>query len=232
MKKRNFYNFSPLPLNSDKEKQYLAALAKGDVDARNKLIEHNVRLVAHIAHKFANTGIPIDELISIGSIGLIKAIDSFNPKKNVKLGTYVAKCVENEILMLLRRNSKIRCEISLQEEIDRDWDGNPFTLEHVLNNDDTGIEDVIDNDFEEQVLTEIFKIMEGLETREQLIIKLRNGFQGRIFNQRETADIMGISQPYICRLEKKIYSEIKKHLFQHHDVLGNDNIKRKQRLDS
>lgn len=180
--------------------------------ARKQLIEHNLRLVVYIAKKFDNTGVGVEDLISIGTIGLIKAINTFNPGKNIKLATYASRCIENEILMYLRRNSKTRMEVSIDEPLNVDWDGNELLLSDILGTD----EDVIYHDIETDVEHRLLKTAIGkLSGRERMIIELRfglNSIDGEEKTQKEVADMLGISQSYISRLEKKIMGRVKKEI--------------------
>ena len=180
--------------------------------ARKQLIEHNLRLVVYIAKKFDNTGVGVEDLISIGTIGLIKAINTFNPGKNIKLATYASRCIENEILMYLRRNSKTRMEVSIDEPLNVDWDGNELLLSDILGTD----EDVIYHDIETDVEHRLLKTAIGkLSGRERMIIELRfglNSIDGEEKTQKEVADMLGISQSYISRLEKKIMGRLKKEI--------------------
>jgi RNA polymerase sigma factor, sigma-70 family len=180
--------------------------------ARKKLIEHNLRLVVYIAKKFDNTGVGVEDLISIGTIGLIKAINTFNPEKNIKLATYASRCIENEILMYLRRNNKTKLEVSIDEPLNVDWDGNELLLSDILGTD----EDVIYRDIETEVEKKLLnKAIEHLSGRERTIIELRFGINSKNDNeltQKEVADLLGISQSYISRLEKKIMKRLKKEI--------------------
>ena len=180
--------------------------------ARSVLIEHNLRLVVYIAKKFDNTGIGVEDLISIGTIGLIKAINTFNPTKNIKLATYASRCIENEILMYLRRNNKTRMEVSIDEPLNVDWDGNELLLSDILGTD----EDVIYRDIETEVEKNLLKkAVEKLSDRERTIVELRFGLNtsnGEEMTQKEVADFLGISQSYISRLEKKIMKRLKKEI--------------------
>ena len=181
-------------------------------EARSLLIEHNLRLVVYIAKKFDNTGVGVEDLISIGTIGLIKAINTFNPVKNIKLATYASRCIENEILMYLRRNSKTRMEVSIDEPLNVDWDGNELLLSDILGTD----EDVISRRLEDEVeITLLAKAINKLSPREQTIIRLRfglNNAEGKEKTQKEVADLLGISQSYISRLEKRIMKRLKKEI--------------------
>ena len=202
----------PAPLDRAAEQQAIRALAAGSEEAASLLIEHNLRLVVYIARRFENTGIHIEDLISIGTIGLIKAINTFNPGKNIKLATYASRCIENEILMYLRRNSKTRMEVSIDEPLNVDWDGNELLLSDILGTD----EDVIYHDIETDVEHRLLKTAIGkLSGRERMIIELRfglNTIDGEEKTQKEVADMLGISQSYISRLEKKIMGRLKKEI--------------------
>ena len=180
--------------------------------ARKELIEHNLRLVVYIAKKFDNTGVGVEDLISIGTIGLIKGINTFNPDKNIKLATYASRCIENEILMYLRRNSKTKLEVSIDEPLNVDWDGNELLLSDILGTD----EDVVGKDMETDVERKLLKTaIEKLSGRERMIIELRfglNASDGEEKTQKEVADMLGISQSYISRLEKKIMGRLKKEI--------------------
>ena len=181
-------------------------------DARKQLIEHNLRLVVYIAKKFDNTGVGVEDLISIGTIGLIKAINTFNPDKNIKLATYASRCIENEILMYLRRNSKTRLEVSIDEPLNVDWDGNELLLSDILGTDEDVIYRDIETDVERSLL---MTAIAGLTGRERMIIELRFGLNtagGEEKTQKEVADMLGISQSYISRLEKKIMGRLKKEI--------------------
>jgi len=184
-------------------------------EARSLLIEHNLRLVVYIARKFDNTGVGVEDLISIGTIGLIKAINTFNPVKNIKLATYASRCIENEILMYLRRNSKTRMEVSIDEPLNVDWDGNELLLSDILGTDD----DVISRKLEDEVeITLLGKAINKLSPREQTIIRLRfglNNADGKEKTQKEVADLLGISQSYISRLEKRIMKRLKKEIVKY-----------------
>ncbi|KGX88530.1 RNA polymerase sporulation sigma factor SigE [Pontibacillus litoralis] len=198
----------PPPLSKEEEQQLLIRLPKGDKAARAMLIERNLRLVVYIARKFENTGINIEDLISIGTIGLIKAVNTFNPEKKIKLATYASRCIENEILMYLRRNNKIRSEVSFDEPLNIDWDGNELLLSDVLGTDD----DIITRDLESSVDKKLLqKALEQLNEREKHIMELRFGLIGEEERtQKDVADMLGISQSYISRLEKKIIRRLKK----------------------
>lgn len=201
----------PSPLEPMQEAQAIAELEKEDCgEARSLLIEHNLRLVVYIAKKFDNTGVGVEDLISIGTIGLIKAINTFNPTKKIKLATYASRCIENEILMYLRRTSKTKMEVSFDEPLNVDWDGNELLLSDILGTD----EDVISKNMETEVeYTLLKRAIEKLSDREKTIICLRFGIgteNGEEKTQKEVADLLGISQSYISRLEKKIIGRLKK----------------------
>lgn len=203
----------PAPLEREAENDCIMSLGtENEEDARKKLIEHNLRLVVYIAKKFDNTGIGVEDLISIGTIGLIKSINTYNPDKNIKLATYASRCIENEILMYLRRNSKTRLEVSIDEPLNVDWDGNELLLSDILGTD----EDVIYRDIETDVeRTLLMTAIAGLTGRERMIIELRFGLNtagGEEKTQKEVADMLGISQSYISRLEKKIMGRLKKEI--------------------
>jgi RNA polymerase sporulation-specific sigma factor len=198
----------PPPLNKDEEEILLMKLPSGDKAARSILIERNLRLVVYIARKFENTGINIEDLISIGTIGLIKAVNTFNPEKKIKLATYASRCIENEILMYLRRNNKIRSEVSFDEPLNIDWDGNELLLSDVLGTD----EDIITKDLEANVDRKLLtKALHQLTDREKQIMELRFGLtNGEEKTQKDVADMLGISQSYISRLEKRIIKRLRK----------------------
>lgn len=206
----------PAPLTAQKEGEMLDALAgEGKEEARACLIEHNLRLVVYIAKKFDNTGVGVEDLISIGTIGLIKAINTFDPVKKIKLATYASRCIENEILMYLRRNSKTKLEVSIDEPLNVDWDGNELLLSDILGTD----EDVIYKDIENEVERKLLgKAIGKLTKREQTIVRLRFGINmpdGGEKTQKEVADLLGISQSYISRLEKKIMKRLKKEIVRY-----------------
>ena len=205
----------PPPLPREEEAVLLQRLDEGDLSARQTLIERNLRLVVYIARRFENTGINIEDLISIGTIGLIKAINTFNPEKKIKLATYASRCIENEILMYLRRNSKTRMEVSIDEPLNVDWDGNELLLSDILGTD----EDVIYRGLEDEVEKNLLgKAIGKLSDREQTIVKLRFGInmpEGREKTQKEVADLLGISQSYISRLEKRIMKRLKKEIVRY-----------------
>ena len=207
----------PAPLEAQEEAKMLENLEGGEhqEEARKRLIEHNLRLVVYIAKKFDNTGVGVEDLISIGTIGLIKAINTFNTGKNIKLATYASRCIENEILMYLRRNSKTKMEVSIDEPLNVDWDGNELLLSDILGTDDDVISQRLENEVEIKLLG---KAISKLSPREQTIIKLRFGLgrqEGREKTQKEVADLLGISQSYISRLEKRIMKRLKKEIVKY-----------------
>lgn len=192
----------PEPLTPEEEKIALEKFANGDEEARNLLIERNLRLVVHVCKKYANTNIDQDDLLSIGTIGLIKGVNSFKPEKGSKLSTYVSKCVDNEILMMLRSTKKINAEVHLNEPIGKDKDDNVITLEEVLENDDKCLDDVVDTKMKIKKMYN--KIKEVLKDREKTIIELRFGLRGgKPKTQKEIAKMMGISRSYVSRIETK-----------------------------
>jgi len=198
----------PPPLSKEEEEMLLKKLPSGDETARSLLIERNLRLVVYIARKFENTGINIEDLISIGTIGLIKAVNTFNPEKKIKLATYASRCIENEILMYLRRNNKVRAEVSFDEPLNIDWDGNELLLSDVLGTED----DVITKDLEANVDRKLLlNALHQLSDREKQIMELRFGLSGgEEKTQKDVADLLGISQSYISRLEKRIIKRLRK----------------------
>ncbi len=200
----------PPPLREHEEYELINKLAKGDMEVKSTLIEHNLRLVVYIAKKFENTGINIEDLVSIGTIGLIKAVNTFEPKKNIKLATYASRCIENEILMYLRRNLKNRVEVSLDEPLNVDWDGNELLLSDVLGTETDMIYKKIEGEVEKSLL---WQAMHKLSPREKTIIQLRFGL-GDVGEktQKEVADILGISQSYISRLEKRILKRLQREI--------------------
>lgn len=206
----------PPPLELEKESQVIGDLGtECDDEAKAILIEHNLRLVVYIAKKFDNTGVGVEDLISIGTIGLIKSINTFKPDKNIKLATYASRCIENEILMYLRRNNKTKLEVSIDEPLNVDWDGNELLLSDILGTD----EDVIYRDIENEVERKLLMgAISKLSEREKRIIKLRFGLgtrDGQEMTQKEVASLLGISQSYISRLEKKIMRQLKKEMSTH-----------------
>ena len=203
----------PPPLDTKEEADMIARLGtEGEKEARSLLIEHNLRLVVYIAKKFDNTCVGVEDLISIGTIGLIKAINTFNPEKNIKLATYASRCIENEILMYLRRNNKTRMEVSIDEPLNVDWDGNELLLSDILGTD----EDIIYRDLEDETEKRLLNhAISCLNPRERKIVELRYGLKdadGNEMTQKEVADLLGISQSYISRLEKKIMKRLKKEI--------------------
>ena len=196
----------PAPLGRELEQQTLLEMKAGSMEARGALIEHNLRLVVYIARKFENTGIGIEDLISIGTIGLIKAVNSFNLEKKIKLATYASRCIENEILMVLRRTSKLRFELSFDEPLNTDWDGNELLLSDVMGTESDLVSREVDQDAERQMLHTAIRSLNG---REREIVDLRYGLgNGAEHTQKEVADMMGISQSYISRLEKRIMKQL------------------------
>jgi RNA polymerase sporulation-specific sigma factor len=197
----------PPPLAKEEEAETFQALKEGSVAAREKLIVHNLRLVVYIARKFESSGTGIEDLVSIGTIGLIKAVNTFSPDRNIKLATYASRCIENEILMFLRKSSQHRNEISIDEPLNIDWDGNELLLSDVLGTDDDIVNKGIESEAEKDMLREA---VESLGGREKQIMQMRFGLvDGREKTQKEVADIIGISQSYISRLEKKIIKRLK-----------------------
>lgn len=198
-------------MNSDDEQKYLELFKNGNEEARNILIEHNLRLVAHISKKYSSTNIDPDDLISIGSIGLIKGINSFDNSKGIKLATYVARCIDNEILMYLRSTKKLNSEVYLEDPIGKDKDDNTVTLQEVLENSDRNIEDEVDLKFKVKQLYE--KMKEVLKSRERTILELRFGLGGqKPQTQNEIADSMGISRSYVSRIETKAIGKLAKEI--------------------
>ena len=204
----------PAPLTREEESRLLAALEgeEGRQEARSQLIEHNLRLVVYIARRFENTGVGIEDLISIGTIGLIKAVGTYRTDKNIKLATYASRCIENEILMHLRKNANRRGEVSLDEPLNTDWDGNELLLSDVLGTEEDSIEKPLEDDVDRDLL---FTAITKLSERERTIITLRFGLDGRRERtQKEVADQLGISQSYISRLEKRIIDRLKKEILR------------------
>ncbi|MBQ7692584.1 MAG: RNA polymerase sporulation sigma factor SigE [Oscillospiraceae bacterium] len=200
----------PPPLEKEAEAAALSALETGDEAARRTLIEHNLRLVVFIAKRFENTGVNIEDLISIGTIGLIKAISTFNASKKIKLATYASRCIENEILMYLRKLSSQKTEVSFDEPLNTDWDGNELLLSDILGTEEDEVCRALEDDAEKRVLLEAVDLLEG---REREIILLRFGlFGGQEYTQKEVADMLGISQSYISRLEKRIIERLRKEM--------------------
>ena len=200
----------PTPLKREEEAALIARLEQGDTQARSLLIEHNLRLVAYIARRFENTGIHIEDLISIGTIGLIKAVGTYQPAKAIKLATYASRCIENEILMYLRKTANQKTELSFDEPLNTDWDGNELLLSDILGTDEDLVVQPLEADVDRQLL---HQAMEHLDERERRIITLRFGLDGRReCTQKEVADHLGISQSYISRLEKRIIARLKKEI--------------------
>ena len=199
----------PAPLSAEEESEALSRLPE-DEEARGRLIEHNLRLVVYVAKRFENTGTGLEDLVSIGTVGLIKAINTFRADKNIKLATYASRCIENEILMYMRKRSSQRGEISIDEPLNVDWDGNELLLSDVLGSEEDGVSFELERREERRVLREA---VGALPPRERLIIELRYGFSGgREQTQKEVADALGISQSYISRLEKKIIADLKREI--------------------
>lgn len=200
----------PPPLNHEEEAALINRLGQSDYAVKSVLIERNLRLVVYIARKFENTGVGVEDLISIGTIGLIKAINTFVPAKNVKLATYASRCIENEILMHLRRNNRIKSEVSIDEPLNADWDGNELLLSDILGTENDLVYRSLENEVDKNLLTEA---MMKLSMREKKIVELRFGLKnGLEKTQKEVADMLGISQSYISRLEKKIIGRLRKEM--------------------
>ena len=206
----------PAPLAVEEEAEAISDLGSKDNDqAKKVLIEHNLRLVVYIAKKFDNTGVGVEDLISIGTIGLIKAINTFNPTKNIKLATYASRCIENEILMYLRRNNKTKLEVSIDEPLNVDWDGNELLLSDILGTEEDTIYRDLENEAERKLLV---KAIGRLSNRERMIVRMRFGLgtlDGEEKTQKEVADLLGISQSYISRLEKKIMQRLKREMVRY-----------------
>ena len=202
----------PPPLARDEEAELIARMDGGDESVKSQLIERNLRLVVYIARRFENTGINIEDLISIGTIGLIKAVSTYKPAKNIKLATYASRCIENEILMYLRKTANLKSEVSFDEPLNTDWDGHELLLSDILGTENDLVMKPIEDDVDRQLLT---NALEKLSERERLIITLRFGLDGRQERtQKEVADQLGISQSYISRLEKRIISRLKKEILR------------------
>lgn len=205
----------PEPLSTDIEGECIKNLIENnDEEAKSMLIEHNLRLVVYIAKKFDNTGVGVEDLISIGTIGLIKGINTFKPDKNIKLATYASRCIENEILMYLRKNNKTKLEVSIDEPLNVDWDGNELLLSDILGTDEDVISKGIESEVEKKLL---YKAIEKLNHREKVIVEMRYGLNnkdGEEMTQKEVADSLGISQSYISRLEKKIIKRLKREILK------------------
>ena len=206
----------PPPLEGTKETEVIRRLGtEYDEEAKKTLIEHNLRLVVYMAKKFDNTGVGVEDLISIGTIGLIKAINTFNPTKKIKLATYASRCIENEILMYLRRNSKTKMEVSIDEPLNVDWDGNELLLSDILGTEEDTIYRDLENEAERRLL---IRALNKLSSREKLIVRMRFGLDdpdGKEKTQKEVADLLGISQSYISRLEKKIMQRLKREMVRY-----------------
>ena len=197
----------PPPLSAQQEKEVMERLSKGDEAVREKLIVHNLRLVVYIAKKFENSGVGIEDLISIGTIGLIKSVNTFSPEKNIKLATYASRCIENEILMYLRKTNQQKCEVSIDEPLNVDWDGNELLLSDVLGSDGFEVGENLEDEDEKRIL---YLSIGKLGERERMIMNMRFGIgTGREHTQKEVADILGISQSYISRLEKRIIKRLR-----------------------
>ena len=200
----------PPPLSKAEEAVIMDHIRRGDEKAREPLIVHNLRLVVYIAKKFENSNVNIEDLISIGTIGLIKAVNTFSPDRNIKLATYASRCIENEILMFLRKTSQNKYEISIEEPLSTDWDGNELLLSDVLGSDSDSVSTDIEQEAE---ISQLLEAVSKLNTREAMIMELRFGLNGsKEHTQKEVADLLGISQSYISRLEKKIIGKLKQDL--------------------
>ena len=205
----------PEPLSKEEEFRILTNFQAGDELARQTLIEHNLRLVVYIAKKFESSGVNLEDLISIGTLGLIKGVQTFKMDKNIKLATYASRCIENEILMHLRKTNRIRHEVSLDEPLNVDWDGNELLLSDILGTEEDVIYKDLENEAEHKLL---IKAINGLSKRERLIVKMRYGFEsedGEEKTQKEVADLLGISQSYISRLEKRILDKLRQAMKNH-----------------
>ena len=202
----------PPPLTREEEIALMRRCNAGDSGARATLIERNLRLVVYISRKFENTGISIEDLISIGAIGLIKAVNSFDPDKNIKLATYASRCIENEILMVLRKSNRLKSEVSFDEPLNTDWDGNELLLSDILGTEPDLVSKELDADVEKQML---HTAIDKLNDREKYIVGLRYGLgAGKEHTQKEVADMMGISQSYISRLEKRIIGKLREEMLK------------------
>ncbi len=202
----------PAPLTKEEEEKCFEAIISGDLNAKNKLIVHNLRLVVYIAKKFESSGVALDDLISIGTMGLIKAVKTFCPDKNIKLATYASRCIENEVLMYLRKIAHTRTEISFDEPLNVDWDGNELLLGDILSDDDNEINESFEHD---ELIRVLMDCVENLPEREKKIIYLRYGLNAdKDYTQKEVADMLGISQSYISRIEKKILEQLKYELIE------------------
>ena len=202
----------PPPLSHEEEERAVSAMESGDEDAKKLLVEHNLRLVVYISRRFENTGLNLEDLISIGTIGLIKAINTFKSSKNIKLATYASRCIENEILMYLRKIGNQRTEVSFDEPLNTDWDGNELLLSDVLGTDDDEVSRPLEDDADRQML---MRAIGTLCEREREIVSLRFGLGGNEeLTQKEVADLLGISQSYISRLEKRIISRLRREMIK------------------
>lgn len=200
----------PPPMTPEEEADAMERLLRGDTEVRSALVERNLRLVVYIARKFENTGVPTEDLVSIGAIGLIKAVNTFDPEKRIKLATYASRCIENEILMHLRRTSRLKAEVSLDEPLNTDWDGNELLLSDILGTDSDMIMRPLEDDVDRQLLHEAIS---RLSARERDIIVMRFGLDGiEERTQKEVAELMGISQSYISRLEKRIILRLRREI--------------------
>ncbi|NLA77238.1 MAG: RNA polymerase sporulation sigma factor SigE [Clostridiales bacterium] len=200
----------PAPLTREQEEELTSRLGAGDMSARDPLIVHNLRLVVYIAKKFENSGVGLEDLVSIGTIGLIKAVNTFRPAKSIKLATYASRCIENEILMFLRKNSQLRAEVSIEEPLNTDVDGNELLLSDILGSDTNEINYGIEQEDEKNIL---LRSVDKLDERERMIMNMRFGIGGgKEHTQKEVADILGISQSYISRLEKRIIRQLKREI--------------------
>ena len=205
----------PPPLSRDEEAELIARLDGGDEGVKSQLIERNLRLVVYIARRFENTGVGIEDLISIGTIGLIKAINTYQPAKNIKLATYASRCIENEILMHLRKTANLKSEVSFDEPLNTDWDGNELLLSDILGTEEDTIYKDLENEAERKLL---IRALNKLNSREKLIVSMRFGLDnpdGKEKTQKEVADLLGISQSYISRLEKKIMQRLKREMVRY-----------------
>ena len=206
----------PEPLDAKEEQRCIEAMKEQkDKEAKEKLIAHNLRLVVYIAKKFDNTKVGAEDLISIGTIGLMKAINTFDTSKSIKLATYASRCIENEILMYLRRNSKTKLEVSIDEPLNVDWDGNELLLSDILGTDEDTIYKDLENEAERKIL---FRALNKLSGREKMIVRMRFGLdhpEGKEMTQKEVADLLGISQSYISRLEKKIMTRLRREMIRY-----------------
>lgn len=200
----------PPPLTKEEELNLYAEISKGKENCKNTLIVHNLRLVVYIAKKFENSGVPIDDLISIGTIGLIKAVNTFSPERSIKLATYASRCIENEILMYLRKTSNMKNEVSIEEPLNTDWDGNELLLCDILGSEP----DIVNKDIEQELEKRLLlQAVDKLNSREKMIMEMRFGLNSKTeYTQKQVADQLGISQSYISRLEKKIIKRLRNDL--------------------